>query len=116
MVLIIPEAPAPEVLVLGAGFSRALSDAMPLTDSLGDLATASDGLAGDVRLRGHTSFANGNFETWLSRLAEDQPDLLPEENYENRAMFHRLSRAIHNVLSARQEAVLGEAQPSWLPT
>jgi len=60
-----------EVVVLGAGFARAVSPALPLTDELGALAVS--GLAGTPGVP--SAFAPGDFEVWLSRIADDQPHL-----------------------------------------
>jgi hypothetical protein len=101
-----------EVLILGAGFSRAISPAMPSTDELGVEAIALAGLQDDRRVP--AGFTDGTFEIWLSRLAEDQPYLTETENLENRALFSRLSGAIHDVLQARQLEALRREAPSWL--
>jgi hypothetical protein len=69
------------VLILGAGFSRAVSARSPLTDELGNLVLAN---LGERRRR---PFGSGSFETWLSRLAVDQPDLTTAENQQNRALY-----------------------------
>ncbi|HRD99861.1 MAG TPA: hypothetical protein PLV68_01100, partial [Ilumatobacteraceae bacterium] len=63
-----------DVLVLGAGFSKAVSGRFPLTDDLGTSAMA---LAGVSRDR---PFKDGRFEAWLSQLAEPQPYLSQAEN------------------------------------
>jgi hypothetical protein len=111
-----PQQPLREVLILGAGFSHALSpEDMPLTDELGQLAVVNARMIDDRRVHGGGQFSNGRFEAWLSRLAEDQPDLSTQENYENRALFHCLTRALHSILLLRQEATLASGPPNWLP-
>lgn len=57
-----------EVFILGAGFSRAISDRMPLTDELGNLA-----LNRGIFPPETAPFQGGQFEAWLSRRAEPQP-------------------------------------------
>ncbi|MEA2702571.1 MAG: hypothetical protein QOD63_516, partial [Actinomycetota bacterium] len=100
------------VLVLGAGFSRAVSDAMPLTDELGNLVLAR---IDDRRLPApSTSFSGGYFEAWLSRFAEDQPDLRTDENLLNRYWFTRITTAIHEILTDRERAALENSPPAWL--
>lgn len=102
-----------DVVILGAGFSRAVSAAFPLTDELGELAVGQaqgDGL-GSVP---HPKFQDGSFETWLSRLAEDQPHLNAEANMANRVVFLRISRAIRSVLAGRQAEALSLPAPNWL--
>ena len=101
-----------DVVVLGAGFSHALSDLMPLTDELGELALQS-GLVFEGDRNPRTSFANGTFERWLSGLAEDQPYLSTADNLTNRALFSRFSGAIRTVLSNREQSVLQNPAPDW---
>lgn len=102
------------VFILGAGFSRAISDKMPLTDELG-LAALSE-LRGTLppRLALDSFPPNMNFESWLSQLASDQPYLSDAENAENRAAFMRLSDSIASVLGQRVDSVLAENYPEWL--
>jgi len=99
-------------LVLGAGFSRAVSVRMPTTDELGELATEELSDAG-VRLPPQ-GFKNGYFEAWLSRLAEPQPDLRDDENLHNQAWFVRLTQILRDVLASRQEEVMAGSPPWWL--
>lgn len=102
-----------DVVVLGAGFSYALSHLMPMTDELGDLALAS-GLVHDGNQMPSTTFQGGSFERWLSGLADDQPYLSTADNVTNRALFSRLSGAIRSVLANREHTVLEQAAPDWL--
>lgn len=100
------------VLVLGAGFSRAVSDTMPLTDELGDLILAR---LRDTGLRAPaSSFSDGYFEAWLSRFAEDQPDLRVDENLLNRYWFARITTALQETLVDRETNALQDEAPSWL--
>ncbi len=98
------------VFVLGAGFSKAISDRMPTTDELGNAVVAADE---SPEVLAQAPFENGRFETWLSRLAEDQPDLEADENLRNRATFLRLSRLIRDILSQCQEDA-SEGVCDWL--
>lgn len=102
-----------EVFILGAGFSRALSPLFPLTDELGSAAVERAGVAGDPRVP-RSGFCHSSFERWLSRLAEDQPHLSVAENLDNQALFHRMARGIHDVLSERQNTVFEAGTPEWL--
>lgn len=103
---------SPEVLVLGAGFSINVSEEFVCTDDLGKQATLRAGIA-DERLPAK-GFRAGNFETWLSQLAEDQPYLSEAENFHNRARFMDVSRALVDVLrDSELEAFKSPAQP-WL--
>jgi hypothetical protein len=102
-----------EVVFLGAGFSRAVSDQFPLTDELGELAVARAETDGHGPIP-HPVFRDGNFEMWLSRLVEEQPYLDAASNLENQSRFRRLSQAIRSVLVDRQDAVLGAGPKDWL--
>jgi hypothetical protein len=98
-------------LILGAGFSKAISKAMPTTDELGEAVLA------ELARVGHTVSRNRllpDFEGRLSRLAERQPDLSDAENLENQALFSRITQAICFVLGARQAMAMREAPPPWL--
>jgi hypothetical protein len=102
-----------EAFVLGAGFSRALSPDMPLTDELGMLVLDRiDGV--DASRLPAKAFRDGDFEVWLSRLADDQPHLSHAENLENHALFARVSARIRDVLLERQHSVLSGQEPEWL--
>lgn len=103
-----------EVFVLGAGFSRAVSEGIPLVDELGNLCLDTGDLGKDPRVP-EDGFRGGSFETWLSRLADDQPYLSTQENLEGRALFLRFSEAIADVLGEKVQEVLRTGWPSWLP-
>jgi hypothetical protein len=102
-----------DVLVLGAGFSRAVSSELPLVDELGNLCLAVDGLGKDPRVP-PGGFSGGTFETWLSRLADEQPYLSVSANLENQALFQRFSAAIADVLGERVHDALAAGCPAWL--
>jgi hypothetical protein len=102
------------VLVLGAGFSRAISPDAPLTDELGDLVMEQLG-SPDIPGR-PDSFRDGYFELWLSRLAENQPDLREAENLLNRHWFSRITDAIYDILTARERSIVEAGLPDWLMT
>lgn len=96
-------------VVLGAGFSRAVSDQMPLTDGLGTMVSAR------LRDQGHDvprDFEGGTFETWVSSLAEPQPYLSEAENLESRALFLRVASEIREVLVEVEQEVLSHP-PAW---
>src|SRR6266487_1900160 len=100
------------VLILGAGFSRAISDAAPLTDELGNLVVSR---MSDDRLPAHPrGFEGGSFEVWLSRLGEDQPDLSVEANLLNRYWFACVTNAVHEIIAARELEILAADPPTWL--
>jgi hypothetical protein len=110
------------VFILGAGFSRALFSKMPLTDELGDqvLRGFDDttrerhmkraGLKSSNR-NSQRYFKQGTFEEYLSRLAEDQPDLDPAENFCRRAMFAEVSDAVSRVIQDAQQGAWKSSRP-----
>lgn len=98
-----------QVFVLGAGFSRAISERMPLTDELGNLAQKRG--AFESRMG---AFRGGQFEAWLSRRAEPQPYLGAADTLANQALFARATEIIAEILDERVSEVLGQALPTWL--
>ena len=97
-----------DVLVLGAGFSKAVHIRFPITDDLGRLAIARAQADSPER------FPGGSFETWLSYLSESQPFLSEAENLANRALFARLVDAVHQVMCEIELSAVGEGLPPWL--
>lgn len=102
-----------EVFILGAGFSRAISEHLPLTDELGNLV-----LERDPHHLGRSAaklrFANGTFESWLSRRGEPQPYLTAAENLASQAVFARGTNLIAEVLDERVAKALERPMPTWL--
>lgn len=100
------------VFILGAGFSRAISGAMPLTDELGNecLSRIPD------RYRDHVPdrFEGGLFEAYLSTLAVDQPYFDTSRNLFNRSIFDSFTSAVAHVLAAAQYEALQRQPPDWL--
>lgn len=100
-----------EVFIVGAGFSRAVSKAMPVTSELGPLVLEEAGLLGQPHIP--TEFPGSRFETWLSRLAEPQPHLSAAANAENWATFLRVAAAMASVVSAREFQAASSFPPGW---
>lgn len=100
------------VVILGAGFSKAVHDDFPVLSELAKcvLPRIEDHAAPSTRpmvreLRRVVEPSPGSedgppvdFEGWLSRLATDQPHLSAAENLERRALFARAATAIRSVL------------------
>lgn len=100
------------VVVLGAGFSKAVSSHFPLTDALGEQVV--ERLEASGRPVPHPrAYRHGRFETWLSRLAEAQPDLGDEENLNNAALFSQMTRAIYEIITEKQAVAEWEGLPWW---
>lgn len=100
------------VFILGAGFSRAISEHMPLTDELGSACSA---LVPSSAVQDFPSNRAGNFENWLSQIAEEQPYLNTSTNLSNQALFYSIGSAIAEVLQRRTQTVLREGWPQWFP-
>ncbi len=98
-----------DVVILGAGFSQAVSECYPLTDELGALALERAGIPASERPPKAT-----RFEAWLSRLAEDQPYRSVEDNLRARARLVEMSRALTGVLREREAHALAGSAPAWL--
>ena len=105
--------PRRPVFILGAGFSKAIDARMPTSDELGEEVKAL--LAKNGRPL-PAELTKGTFEEWLSRLAEDQPDLLEHENLQRRAWFSEISQAVAQVIEQRESHVRhgGAEPPPWL--
>lgn len=96
--------------LLGAGFSKAISDHMPLTDALG--ADVLSRLAGSIPPA--RDYLGSGFEAWLSRLAEPQPDLTTSDNLANRSLFLRISELLRDAVVDVELSVLADPLPWWL--
>jgi hypothetical protein len=103
----------PRVYLLGAGFSNAISEKIPLMNKLSELVQAElDGRS----IPGQGTPVTSNFERWLSYLAERPPWLPPADQVLNRAGFLDVSNAVYSVLSRCQMDAVGEQDhcPDWL--
>jgi hypothetical protein len=99
------------VVVLGAGFSYAVSDAMPLANKLGDLAY---GRLASVEPQAAVRFSElYSFEARMSLLAEDRPYLSEVENRQNEAEFAKLLQALVITLDEAQAQALSQSAPRW---
>ena len=100
--------------ILGAGFSRAISEAMPATDALGDQALERSGLAGQPGVPASFGHVQGSFEAWLSRQAAQLPYRSAADDADAHARYIRLTSAIAEVLDERVQEALREPAPTWL--
>jgi hypothetical protein len=97
-------------VILGSGFSRAISEAMPMMYELGTRVLEELDLEPTV-----LDEFGGNLEQWMSYLAVDQPWLTPPRNFENRARFGDVSDAVYNCIRRAEVEVLETiALPDWL--
>jgi len=105
---------AREVFLLGAGFSKAVSDMMPVTNTLTALIQKQ---LEDEQVPVPSSVLldfGVDLESWLSFLATDQPWLDRQENLRNQALFLDASRILGEALWERQNAALSATMPEWL--
>lgn len=103
----------PDAVVLGAGFSRAVSEHMPLTNELGGQVLDDLSLRDDRRIPafGDTGLT---FEDALSLLAEDQPQHSERDNRERGAVFAALLAGIVRALTQAENLAVTSGCPSWL--
>lgn len=88
------------VFVLGAGFSKAIADSMPTSNDLG-----TEVLSRLKDLGPPAEMTRGGFEEWLSRLADDQPDLEEYENLQRRSYFSLIARWIAIVIADLEKPI-----------
>jgi len=100
-----------DVFILGAGFSKAVNELFPLAAEL--LGPIEDALGQDLTSGVRRKGGEG-FEQWLSRLAEDQPYLSPDNNLERSVAFLRVSQKIGEILTERENEALKCPIPDWL--
>jgi hypothetical protein len=110
-----------DVFILGAGFSKAICEHMPLLNDLYpatlayrlahgqhvDLGTEKDDDTGSPRVV-------EDLELFLSFLAQEQPWLTEAENFRNRAEFLEVSRAIAAIILDSQNLAVRDDMPHWL--
>lgn len=102
-----------EVLILGAGFSKAVSEHMPMTGELGEEVLKLLRSRGMAHLPSR-AFSGPQLEAWLSRLAEPQPDLSAAENSASHSLFLRVSEALREIIIQRQARAHADELPWWL--
>jgi hypothetical protein len=97
-----------KVVLLGAGFSRAISSEMPLMKELGPLVLERLCLPADT-------FApfGGDVEAWLGHLGSDEPWLEDSDNLRSRALFVDGVQAVHDIIVEAQSRAEADP-PQWL--
>jgi len=111
-----------DVFLLGAGFSRAISDNMPLLSDLTAL-IREQLIARPGRVRPEDRkrqltylqrlFGN-DFEMWLTYLSQSHPWLSDSDNTRNWALYLDLSRVVATVIDTRSREVTQNPPPDWL--
>src|ERR1019366_6423058 len=94
---------SPDVFILGAGFSRAISESMPLMKDLDS--KVADRLGADTYRRISSSF-DGDLELAMTFLAQGHPWLKESDRLRNRALFLEASTAIAREIDAAMDEVL----------
>ena len=97
------------VIILGAGFSKAVCSDMPLVKELSDLVCKEFEKRNWTLPDAYGKFEN--FENYLTYLAESAPWLNDYENYENKATFQRITLAIANIIKTKQRSAIGKPLP-----
>ena len=102
-----------DVFILGAGFSKAISDAMPTMQELSEEVIAK--LESSPFPIQHTLYAMGkNVELWMTYLSQQQPWLSEEHHYRNLALAADIRRHICEVITARTKKSMESPIPDWL--
>ncbi|MCE2448746.1 MAG: hypothetical protein J4F35_10285 [Candidatus Latescibacteria bacterium] len=100
-----------DVFLLGAGFSKAVSDDMPLLKEL------SSQIRGRLSNLPESLLTLGdNIEIWLSYLSQPHPWLRESENLRNRALSLEITEEIKKVLDEKEQLAVLDECPSWLLT
>lgn len=103
-----------DVIILGAGFSKALYPPCPLTDELGEAVRARLPTADAAKMPRH-AFRGGRFEEWLSYLTEPQPHFTSEARADTAALAVKVINLVSEVLSEVQKHALHDGEvASWL--
>ena len=97
------------VFLLGAGFSRAVSVEMPLTDQLAE----NDAIKS---FRGRALVRSTGVESILTLLSESQPWLTEDENLRNRADFIQFAQTVNHTIRNYQMSAIRDtgSPPDWL--
>lgn len=98
--------------LLGAGFSRAIHEKMPLLTDLSDRVVTHMKERG-ANWAGASTLAL-NLEEWLSYLATDQPWLSLADNLRHRADFTEVAGALFAILSQAELSARHRPIPPWL--
>ncbi|MBM6405508.1 hypothetical protein JQN72_14780 [Phycicoccus sp. CSK15P-2] len=100
-------------MIVGAGFSRAISSHVPLTSDLCGVITREDQDPRQLELI--PDLRDGqDLERWLSVLAESQPYLDEAVNAGNSQLFVYAVRAIRQAIQDGQGRAMAEPIPPWL--
>ena len=120
-----------ELFIIGAGFSRAISDSMPLLPDLTDAARGSmerDGLPSNSGVMtpegefkplrtpsetGAISRIENNVETWLSCLLDPAPFVRASSRWSQRALALEIIEALRQSIDMGESRTLTKDPPAW---
>ena len=109
-----------DVFILGAGFSKAVSDHMPTMAELGcrvmqrlKQAAAEEG--SEIYIP-RVLCDLENVESWMTYLSQPQPWLREETYHRHLALARDIRRRIREVIAEGKAAAMQEVLPTWLPT
>ncbi|HJX50499.1 MAG TPA: SIR2 family protein, partial [Candidatus Nanoarchaeia archaeon] len=97
------------VLFLGAGFSKAFSDEMPLMAELSKMLKESNDIVSPEIIQ---SFGD-DIELLLTHLIQDSPWKQPEEAFEDQAKFIRISKWLCEIISGCEDKAFKNASKPW---
>ena len=105
-----------DVFLLGAGFSNAVSDEIPLLKDLSDeIARVKRPLPDPLARLGDLERLGHDLEGWLSFLSQSHPWLSEQENLRNRAVALDVTERIREILGrSEKRTVDGSKCPGWL--
>ena len=102
-----------DVFILGAGFSKAINDAMPTMKELSKEVIAK--LEASPFPIQNTLYDIGeNVELWMTYLSQQQPWLIEEHHHRNLALAADIRRHICDVIIARTKKSIASPIPDWL--
>ncbi len=97
-----------DVFLLGAGFSKAVSNKMPVLTEL------SENLRRQVELPDYVTALGNNVEYWMTYLSQSHPWVSEVGNLQHKAAFLELTRHIDLVISDRERLAVEDGCPDWL--
>lgn len=104
-----------DAVILGAGFSRSISDLMPLAEDLAKQLSRPDSEQSEEP--DNALLQSGqDLERWLSYLADYQPFLTPAENWRNKGRFSVSANVIQQAVAASESKAMLQPPPAWLTT
>ena len=121
-----------DLFILGAGFSKSISEKMPLMSELSgslkgymerDSVRSNSGVmtpGGEFKPIRQASWTSAisrvddNIETWLSCLLEPAPFVPLTDRWEQQALALRLIEALQRVIDSGETSTLSTAPPEWL--